>query len=81
MKLKDIFKTNMALLNEPEVKELIKHAESEYKKVYEAYKKLDDLEFAITNECMNSEIIVKGGKNSKEVVVYILNLLEENCKK
>jgi hypothetical protein len=75
----EIFKNNTALLDEPEVKELIDYCQKQYAKVVEQYKKLDDLEFKITHECMHSEVILKNGKSSRETLESILKLLNDNA--
>jgi hypothetical protein len=79
-KLEEIFQNNKALLDEAEVKELVLYFERTYKKLKEAHTKLDDFEFKVMHECMNSEVIVKNGKDCKSVVTSILELLNENAK-
>ena len=78
-KLDEIFKTNPELLNKPEVKELINYFEQQYATIYDRYKKLDDLEFKITHECMNSEVVLKKGTSSKKTLESILELLNDNA--
>lgn len=78
-KLNEIFKTNKSLLDEPEVKELVLYFENQYNKMFNAYTKLDDLEFKITHECMISELIIKDGKNAKDALEAILKLLNNNA--
>ena len=79
-KIDEIFKNNTDLLNKVEVKELIDYCQKQYAKVFEQYKKLDELEFKITHECMNSEVILKNGKSSRETLESILELLNDNAK-
>lgn len=69
--IKEIFKNNTHLLDEPEVKELITQFERQYKQLQ---KKKDDYENKVIDLCINSNLIVINGMDCKDVVNKILEL-------
>lgn len=69
--IKEIFETNEALLNEPEVKELIEQFRIQFNKLKEAkYNYWDE----VTNITLNSELFVIDGINCKEAISKIHDL-------
>jgi hypothetical protein len=76
-KLQEIFKDNQELLQTKEVKELVDYCQTEYKRIFNAYKKLDKFENFVLDKCMNSNVIVKEGNNCYWTVEKILEYIEE----
>jgi lipoate synthase len=77
-KLDEIFKTNPDLLEEPEVKELIRFAEHRHSICFERISILQKFKDYVLEQCLHSDLILKVGKPSKEVVKSILDYIEKN---
>ena len=76
-KLQEIFKDNQELLQIKEVKELIDYCKTEYKRIFEAYKKLYKFESFVLDKCMNSNVIVKKGNNCYWTIEKIIEYIAE----
>ena len=74
----EIFKTNKKLLEEPEVKELIKYASQTYSNLYESYRIKQEKEFKVLDICMNSDVVMQGGNGSRVSIESILELYNED---
>lgn len=78
-KLDEIFKNNTALLDEPEVKELIDYCEKQYAKVFERYKELEEFEYKIMRKCAESNFFFTNGISSRETLKSIVKLIDDYC--
>ena len=76
-KLQEIFKDNLELLQNKDVKELIDYCQKEYQKVVKRTKVLNDFENFVLDKCMNSNVIVKKGNNCFWTVQSILEYMEK----
>ncbi len=77
MKLDEIFKNKPELLQEDEVKDLIKYCEAVFKKQLariEEYKAFHDKVF---EELIHSELVLKNGAKGKDVVQALLKISDE----
>ena len=78
MTLQDIFKTNIQLLEEPEVIKLIEYAKEEHIKSYDLWQKYKKFHDKVFEEVTNSETMHTIGKSNDEVVKSIFKLILSN---
>ena len=77
MTLETIFKTNPDLLNEPEVKNLIEHVQSQHKRMVSITTEFKSFHDFVLGKCMYSELILINGKDSKETLTEILKEIND----
>lgn len=77
MNLYDIFIKKPELLDDPEVKLLIKHFQDTYKIVVERNRLLQETNFKMITEAMESEIMIINGKPSAKAIENIIRIYGE----
>jgi len=75
MTLEEIFKTNPKLLEEPEVKELIKYITEQHKITAEKFNSKYIRTSNIMDLCMYSEALLIDGKDAKETILKIMDII------
>lgn len=75
MTLQEIFKGKEHLLEDEAVKGLIKHVTEKHEIMKTKYKEYYDLNFKILSLCSNSEMMVVGGKDAKQTLKEIYDLV------
>lgn len=77
MKLDVIFKNKPELLEEGEVKDLIKYCEAAFKKQLDRIDEYKAFHDKVFDELIHSEVVLKNGMKSKEVVQSLLKISDE----
>jgi hypothetical protein len=74
-KLEQIFATNPKLLDEPEVKELIDYVQTQFTSLIQFNKRNQDTLFKIQDIVFHSDAFLIKGKDCKESIIKILEIL------
>lgn len=77
MTLQEIFKDDLELLENDSVKKLIEHVKKTHKKSFELVNSFSDRETRMLSLFMHSEVILIGGKSSRETLESIGKILGE----
>lgn len=76
MTLEEIFKTNPALMEAPEVKLLIDQAQTQYHKARDKWQATVSRENRAMLEAFDSELFIIGGRSCEETLLKIISILE-----
>lgn len=79
MTLKEIFATNPALLEEPEVQKLVKYTQDMHTRSFNIIQRHSNFEMKVMDRVMHSEVMIIGGTPARKCIEEVLTIYEKEA--